>query len=74
MSNLWIIFTTGLVAGGVTCLAVQGGLLATAIAERKSKILGIVGFLLAKLFAYSLLGLGLGGGIRHLGYFANGRS
>jgi len=29
--NLWIIFLTGLTTGGLTCLAVQGGLLATAI-------------------------------------------
>lgn len=29
--NYWLIFLTGLTTGGLTCLAVQGGLLATAI-------------------------------------------
>ncbi len=29
--NLWVIFLTGLTTGGLSCLAVQGGLLATAI-------------------------------------------
>lgn len=51
---------TGLVAGGISCLAVQGGLLATAISGTKSRFLGVTGFLVAKLFAYALLGLGLG--------------
>jgi uncharacterized protein len=32
--NLWIIFLTGLTTGGLTCLAVQGGLLATAITKQ----------------------------------------
>jgi sulfite exporter TauE/SafE len=30
--DLWVIFLTGLTTGGLTCLAVQGGLLATAVA------------------------------------------
>lgn len=29
--DLWVIFLTGLTTGGLTCLAIQGGLLATAI-------------------------------------------
>lgn len=29
--NYWLIFLTGLTTGGLSCLAVQGGLLATAI-------------------------------------------
>lgn len=29
--DLWVIFITGLTTGGLTCLAIQGGLLATAI-------------------------------------------
>jgi uncharacterized protein len=33
--NLWLIFITGLTTGGLTCLAVQGGLLATAITRQK---------------------------------------
>jgi sulfite exporter TauE/SafE len=34
--NLWAIFLTGLITGGLTCLAVQGGLLAATIAQRES--------------------------------------
>ncbi len=33
--NLWIIFLTGLTSGGVTCAAMQGGLLASTIANQK---------------------------------------
>lgn len=69
--NLWVIFTTGLFAGALTCLAVQGGLLATSIAQReeeklkdKSKKSGnalpILSFLVAKLGAYTILGFLLG--------------
>lgn len=32
--NLWVIFITGLTVGGLTCLAVQGGLLSSIIAAR----------------------------------------
>lgn len=32
--NLWAIFLTGLTTGGLTCLAVQGGLLATALTKQ----------------------------------------
>jgi len=32
--NLWVIFLTGLTTGGLTCLAIQGGLLATALARQ----------------------------------------
>jgi len=67
MPNLWLIFTTGLLTGGITCMAVQGGLLATAVAQRrktgeeKSTDIPAIGlFLAAKLAAYLLLGLGLG--------------
>lgn len=67
-TNLLTIFLTGLLTGGLTCLAVQGGLLATAIAQRqgdketdkKNKALPIIVFLLAKLFIYILFGLLLG--------------
>lgn len=33
--NLWLIFLTGLTTGGVTCAAMQGGLLASVIASQK---------------------------------------
>lgn len=77
--NLWTIFLTGLLTGGLTCLAVQGGLLAATIAQReeeklkeKTKQSGnavpILAFLASKLVAYTLLGflLGLFGSIFQL--------
>lgn len=69
-TNLVAIFITGLVTGGLSCLAVQGGLLAATIAQREeqqlldkartSKALPIIIFLCAKLVAYTFLGLMLG--------------
>lgn len=84
--NFWVIFLTGLTTGGLTCLAVQGGLLATALArqvpvsaqpqqsggknQKQTTITGIqladnplpvLYFLIAKLFAHTLLGFLLGG-------------
>src|SRR5258708_16828049 len=69
-SNLWAIFLTGLFVGGLTCMAVQGGLLAATIAQseeerlkekvKKGNALPILGFLGAKLTAYTLLGFLLG--------------
>ena len=35
--NLWTVFLTGLFTGGLTCLAVQGGLLASTIAQREEE-------------------------------------
>lgn len=69
--NLWAIFLTGLLVGGLTCLAVQGGLLATTIAQREEEklkektqktgsALPILSFLGAKLIAYTILGFLLG--------------
>lgn len=69
--DLWLIFVTGLTVGGLTCLAVQGGLLASVIAareeedlesgsKRKHTIFAIVAFLLTKLVAYTVLGFILG--------------
>lgn len=66
MPNLWIIFTTGLLTGGLTCMAVQGGLLAATIAQQeeenpsRGRARSIVAFLLAKLMAYTALGALLG--------------
>lgn len=69
-TNFWVIFTTGLLAGGLSCLAVQGGLLASSIARREEQnietkakpggAVTILAFLLAKLFAYTILGFLLG--------------
>jgi uncharacterized protein len=68
--DLITIFLTGLLTGGLTCLAVQGGLLATSIAQQTEErlkaqtttghALPILSFLLVKLFAYTLLGFFLG--------------
>ena len=71
-----MIFLTGLTVGGLTCLAVQGGLLATSIAQREEEklkdkmlrrgsaqagnALPIISFLIAKLGAYTILGFLLG--------------
>lgn len=64
--SLATIFLTGLLSGGLTCLAVQGGLLAAAIAQEKEiekntkDALTIFYFLFAKLVAYTILGFLLG--------------
>ncbi|MBI3980727.1 sulfite exporter TauE/SafE family protein [Candidatus Microgenomates bacterium] len=70
-ANLWAIFLTGLLTGGLSCLAVQGGLLATTLVRREEKrleektkrtgdALPIIAFLVTKLFAYTFLGFLLG--------------
>lgn len=73
MGNFWLAFITGLTTGGLSCFAVQGGLLTSAIASegagdlpaaRQSKKYvkekSILMFLVAKLLAYSFLGFILG--------------
>ena len=71
MNDLLIPFVTGLTAGGLSCLAVQGGLLTTSVAKqleqgmhshqsRHDAALPAVLFLTAKLVAYTLLGALLG--------------
>lgn len=69
--DIFTIFVTGLFAGGLTCLAVQGGLLASSIAQQEGEKLEeetqktghaipILSFLATRLVAYTLLGLLLG--------------
>lgn len=69
--DLWLIFLTGLTVGGLTCLAVQGGLLASTIAAReeqdfeegsgrKHNIWPVLAFLSTKFAAYVILGFILG--------------
>lgn len=68
--NLTAIFLTGLLTGGLTCMAVQGGLLAATIANREEEKLKeqakngsampILAFLGAKLVSYTILGFLLG--------------
>jgi len=64
MNNIWLAFITGLTTGGVSCLAVQGGLLTSAISrdklKSKNKWKEIAIFLIGKLFAYTILGILLG--------------
>ncbi len=64
------ILITGLVAGGLTCLAVQGGLLASSVAQQESDplkekslngdVIPVASFLITRLIAYTLLGFLLG--------------
>lgn len=74
--NLWVVFLTGLTVGGLTCLAVQGGLLASVIAakeeeeiekgvNKRNSVFPTLSFLITKLIAYTLLGalLGAFGGV-----------
>ncbi len=70
--NLTLIFLTGLTTGGLSCLALQGGLLASVLANQattgkgdsESKVpaavQSAVAFLLSKLAAHAVLGLLLG--------------
>ena len=69
--DLWLIFLTGLTVGGLTCLAVKGGLLASVIAAReeedfeeksfkKHNLKPVLAFLTTKLLAHIALGFILG--------------
>lgn len=60
--NLLAVFLTGLLTGGLTCLAVQGGLLTATLAScgMKRGTLPTLVFLGAKLIAYTILGMLLG--------------
>jgi len=67
MFDLIPAFLTGLTTGGLSCLAVQGGLLATSVANQVEQDMGkrfsflpVLLFLAAKLLGYTLLGFLLG--------------
>ncbi len=70
IAQIFGIFLTGLLAGGLSCMAVQGGLLAATIAQRHESHLTeqatqgsaqpILIFLASKLVAYTILGFLLG--------------
>jgi sulfite exporter TauE/SafE len=70
MNILWLAFITGLTTGGISCLAVQGGLLATAMSKPfaspdpagkpANRWLQVGMFVACKLAAYTLLGFLLG--------------
>ncbi|HSV94562.1 MAG TPA: sulfite exporter TauE/SafE family protein [Spirochaetia bacterium] len=64
--SLFTIFLTGLTTGGLTCLAIQGGLLTSIIAKQEKQItktnntVSVVFFLLGKILIHTLLGALLG--------------
>jgi sulfite exporter TauE/SafE len=67
MNQYFLAFITGLTTGGISCFAVQGGLLTSALATEEeiniSKNLrarALVAFLISKLVAYTALGFVLG--------------
>lgn len=64
MEIVWLAFFTGLTTGGISCLAVQGGLLASSVSQKSetqsSKSI-VAMFLGSKLAAYTTLGAVLGG-------------
>jgi uncharacterized protein len=67
--NYWIAFITGLTAGGLSCMALQGGLLASILVTQKQDkpihpVWPTLMFLISKILAYTILG-GL------LGYFGS---
>ncbi len=71
IEQLIVYFLTGITAGGLTCMAIQGGLLTSALAQKSDNahdsdqrslaswriVLAFVG---ARLIAYTLVGFGLG--------------
>jgi sulfite exporter TauE/SafE len=68
--NYWLIFLTGLTTGGLTCAAMQGGLLASLIANQKKEQVNkgfglddwgpVTAFLSTKLVSHIILGALLG--------------
>ena len=62
MQNIVLAFTTGLTAGGISCFAVQGGLLTSSLAQSgiSNKKISTTSFLVAKILAYTALGFLLG--------------
>lgn len=62
MNSFFLAFMTGLTTGGISCLAVQGGLLTSSIADsdNRSTAMPVGLFLVSKLFAYTVLGFFLG--------------
>lgn len=68
--NLWTVFLTGLITGGLSCMAVQGGLLAATLVQKEEnrlrdkttggRALPIAAFLTTKIIAYTILGALLG--------------
>lgn len=62
MNQIWLALITGLTTGGISCIAVQGGLLASAITYQESdrQKYSVLSFMVFKLIAYTILGALLG--------------
>jgi len=67
MANYWLAFLTGLTTGGISCFAVQGGLLTASLAtdeeiniSKSLRAKALTAFLISKLIAYTILGFVLG--------------
>lgn len=62
MNQVWLAFITGLTTGGISCFAVQGGLLASSLGHQKDSNpkLAVSTFLVSKIIAYTILGALLG--------------
>ncbi len=61
MNQFLLAFITGVTSGGISCVAVQGGLLASSLTgSRNSNIRNVLAFLSSKLIAYTFLGMILG--------------
>ncbi len=62
MNTVLLALVTGLFTGGISCFAIQGGLLATSVAnqQKDTQKLSIIFFLISKLIAYTILGFILG--------------
>jgi len=62
MNTIWLAFVTGLTAGGISCLAVQGGLLASSLSQvsENSKRAASGIFVASKIGAHVILGALLG--------------
>jgi uncharacterized protein len=67
--NFFALFLTGLTTGGLSCMAIQGGMMLSALGEEnetdkalttRDGIVTIASFLLSRLIAYTLLGVVLG--------------
>jgi sulfite exporter TauE/SafE len=63
MNTIWLAFLTGLTSGGISCIAVQGGLLTSAISNienKKDNRIAVSAFLISKIISYTILGFLLG--------------
>jgi len=67
MNTIWLAFLTGLTTGGISCFAVQGGVLTSAVSQDvgedkspRTNYVGVLIFLLSKLIAYIIVGAILG--------------